>query len=256
MTEQDFIDLYALEQEFWWFKGMKKITETLLHPYLTLQNDNDILDDGCGTGGMLSWLEQFSGKGKITGIDISPVALDFCRKSGNLNVIEASATELPFNDSSFNVVTSFDVLVQLPGEYDDKKAIDEIFRVLKPGGITFIRVAAHKWMRSGHDQALESHKRYTRNSIKNLVAEGGFEIRRSTYANMFLFPLAIFRRLILKPLHLVHAGSDVRPLPNNLKWVNRFFTLLLYLESYLIGKGVNLFTGLSVIVIAYKPKAQ
>jgi ubiquinone/menaquinone biosynthesis C-methylase UbiE len=254
MNEKDFSDLFALEQEFWWFKGMRKITASLLDPYLLPASDRSILDAGCGTGGMLSWLTRYSGNGEVVGIDISPIALEFCRKSNNNELYEASVTRLPFKDSSFDVVTSFDVLVQLPGENGDEIALKEMYRVLKPGGIAFVRVAAYNWMRSGHDKAIESQKRYIIPSINRMLEKEGFQILRSTYANTFLFPLAIIRRLILKPIGLVDKGSDVRPLPKGFEWLNKLFTAFLNWEARILKtQRISFCMGLSVITIVKKP---
>ena len=57
--------------------------------------------------------------------------------------MRASGTALPFADSAFDLLTSFDVLVQLPGEGSDELAMREMFRVLRPGGVAFVRVAAY-----------------------------------------------------------------------------------------------------------------
>ena len=114
MTEQDFCDLFTMEQEFWWFKGMRQISSALLDPHLLPPVKRSILDAGCGTGGMLSLLARYSGNGSVSGIDVSPFALEFCRKTNDHEFYEASVTCLPFEDCSFDVVTSFDVLVQLP----------------------------------------------------------------------------------------------------------------------------------------------
>ena len=75
-----------------------------------------ILDVGCGTGGMLSWLSRYAKDGKVMGIDLVQTALAFCRERGHEDLGQASATQLPFADSVFDLVTSFDVLVQLPGK--------------------------------------------------------------------------------------------------------------------------------------------
>lgn len=256
MTEQDFCDLFTLEQEFWWYKGMRQISSALLDPYLLPPVKRSILDAGCGTGGMLSWLARYSGNGSVSGIDVSPIALEFCRKANDNELYEASVTSLPFEDCSFDVVTSFDVLVQLPAENDDILALKEMYRVLKPGGIAFVRVAAYKWMRSGHDIALESSSRYTRKSLTKKAEEAGFQIIRSTYANSFLFPLALLRRLILKPVGLADKGSDVRPLPQKLEWLNRLFTATLNLEAKILKDTRNtLCAGLSVIAVIKRPVA-
>ncbi|MGH9845015.1 MAG: class I SAM-dependent methyltransferase, partial [Blastocatellia bacterium] len=157
-------------------------------------------------------------------------------------------------DRSFDLVTSFDVLVQIPGEGADEQAIRETFRVLKPGGIAFVRCAAYEWMKSGHDQALGTQRRYNLEELNLKLRRAGFEILRETYANCLLFPIAAMRRLVLKRLGLAGGGSDVKPLPPRLEWINQTLTNALQWEAgRLKGPNARMPFGLSAICIAQKP---
>src|SRR5688572_27985040 len=147
MKYQDFADLYALEESMWWFAGMREITAALLEPVCPPGIEREVLDAGCGTGGMLTWLRRYAGQGQVTGVDLAQDALEFCRERGEHKLARASVTHLPFADSSFDLVTSFDVLLQIPGEGLDERAMREMFRVLRPGGVAFARAAAYEWMR-------------------------------------------------------------------------------------------------------------
>lgn len=254
MQTEDFQYLYELEEQFWWFAGMREITASLLDPLLPPQ-DRAILDAGCGTGGNLEWLARYAGRGCVVGIDVVPTALDFCRQRGHLRLALASVTDLPFTDESFDLVTSFDVLVQIPGLGVDKQAMIEMRRVLKAGGIAFVRCAAFEWMRSGHDRALGTQRRYHLGELRMKLQDVGFEVLRETYANSLLFPIAAVRRLLLKRLGLADSGSDVKPLPEHLQWLNRMLTrTLLWEANYLRNPNAKLPAGLSAICIARKPR--
>ena len=192
--------------------------------------------------------------GKVIGIDLSPEALDFCHERGLKNVARASVTDLPFPDSAFDLVTSFDVLGQLRGEDTDILAMREMYRVLRPGGIAFVRVAAYEWLRSGHDKALDTQRRYFLSDVVEKMGQTGFRVRRATYANSLLLPVAIFRRLILKRIGLADEGSDVKPLPQSLRWLNRVLTGVLTSEAVLLKHArIKLTAGLSAICVAEKP---
>jgi ubiquinone/menaquinone biosynthesis C-methylase UbiE len=254
MQPSDYAYLYELEEDYWWFAGMRHITAALLDQLCPPHRDRLILDAGCGTGGMLSWLTRYAGNGRVAGIDLVDTALDFCRQRHHEMITQASVTGLPFADSTFDLLTSFDVLVQLDGNESDQAAIWEMYRVLKPGGLAFVRVAAHEWMKSSHDDALGSKHRY---SLKELVGKmnlAGFDILRETYANSLPMPLAMFRRLVLKRLGLASSGSDVKPLPSGWQWLNSAMTGMLKEEaSWLRRPGAKLFMGLSAICVAQKP---
>src|SRR5437870_490482 len=136
MQGQDYVYLYELEENFWWFVGMRAITAALLDPVCASNPDRDVLDAGCGTGRMLAWLERYAGKRRVVGIDFSETALKFCRQRDHRELTRGSVAQLPFADSTFDLVTSFDVL-QHVFERGDVNAIAEFHRVVRPGAIAF-----------------------------------------------------------------------------------------------------------------------
>jgi len=92
-----------------------------------------VLDAACGTGYGTILLAQVADR--VTGIDISPTAINHARKWYPviaLDFIEGDVLSLPFPDSSFDVVVSFETVEHIK-EY--KKFIKECRRVLTPNGI-------------------------------------------------------------------------------------------------------------------------
>lgn len=260
MQAGDYADLYALEEDLWWFVGMRAITSALLDPLCTPGRDRLILDAGCGTGTNLAWLARYAGGGRVVGIDLVSTALGFCRERrpaglarANPALAQASITDLPFADHAFDLLTSFDVLGQIPAA-GDERAMREIARVLRPGGIAFIRVAAYRWMRSEHDEALGTHRRYALGDLTGKVEHAGLRVLRATYANSALLPVAALRRLVLKRVGLGARGSDVKPLPPRLSWLNRALTRVLTAEArFLRHPLARLRAGLSAICVAEHP---
>lgn len=104
-----------------------------LHGYKHLARKK-VLDVGAGNGYVLSKYAQEGAE--VYGIDLTETGIDLCRRRfqllglrGNLGI--ANAEELPFADDTFDCVCSMGVLHHTP---DTRRAVDEIFRVLKPGG--------------------------------------------------------------------------------------------------------------------------
>jgi SAM-dependent methyltransferase len=255
MRTEDYQDLFELEEEFWWFVGMREITAALLDASLPGGISRKVLDAGCGTGSNVRWLKRFSGAEEVIGLDLASDALKLSRQRIQRLPVQASITDLPFPDSTFDLVTSFDVIVQLPEEGADERAVREMYRVLKPGGIAFVRVAAYQWMRSGHDVALGTQRRYDSDELRGLLEGAGFQVIRATYANSLLLPLAALHRLVLKPIGLAPSGSDVSPLPSGLRWMNPILQGLLRCEAaWLKFARVPLPAGLSAICVVEKPK--
>lgn len=251
MKPQDYAYLYELEENFWWFVGMREITQALLDPILSNRSAR-VLDAGCGTGGMLTWLSRYADKQEIIGIDFSETALQFCSQRQHQDLARASVSDLPFADNTFDLITSFDVL-QHVSDGNDARAIGEFHRILRPGGIAFIRVAAYQWLRSGHDDAIAVQRRYSLPDLSTQMQRAGFVIRRATYANTLLFPVAAIKRMVFTPAGRAHVRSEVQPWPKGWAWMNGLLKLPLQIEAGALRK-VNLPFGVSAICIAEKPK--
>ncbi|SFO93701.1 class I SAM-dependent methyltransferase [Hydrogenimonas thermophila] len=99
-------------------------------------NKKKVLDIGCGDG-VLSYF--FAKEGAIVfGIDYSDIAIEFAKektKSFHIDFRQGSAYELPFEDNSFDIVISSDVIEHLE---DVPKYLSEINRVVKNNGIVVI----------------------------------------------------------------------------------------------------------------------
>jgi ubiquinone/menaquinone biosynthesis C-methylase UbiE len=89
----------------------------------------DVLEVGCGTGLVLARIADFARSAR--GVDLSPGMLELAKSRG-LDVVEGSATSLPFADASFDVTCSFKVLAHVPGI---EQALFEMARVTRPGGM-------------------------------------------------------------------------------------------------------------------------
>jgi len=250
MQPQDYAYLYELEENFWWFRGMREITSALLDPMLARRGELRVLDAGCGTGWMLSWMQRYAQSKDIFGIDFSQIALSFCQSRNQDQLTQGSIADLPFADATFDLVTSFDVLQHLK-KGDDERAVAEFHRVLRPEGIAFVRVAAYNWLRSAHDDAISVERRYTLSELTGDFRRAGFGIRRASYANTLLFPLAAIKRLVFTPAGRAHAESEVKPWPKTLKWMNGMMTVPLQIEAQALT-NIDLPFGVSAICIAEK----
>jgi ubiquinone/menaquinone biosynthesis C-methylase UbiE len=251
MRADDYADMYALEEDLWWFRGMRAITAAVLDPVCPSGRDRSVLDAGCGTGANLRWLGRYAGGRPVVGIDLVSTALHFCRRRTHPCLAQASITDLPFADRAFDLLTSFDVLGQVPGAAADRQALGEVYRVLRPGGVAFIRVAAYEWIRSSHDEVLGTHRRYSLGLVRRRIEEAGLSVIRATYANSVLLPGAIVRRLVLKRLGLSASGSDVKALPPSFSWLNEMLRWALVVEARILRHPrATLPAGLSAICIA------
>ena len=239
--------MFEVEQVHWWYLGMEKITRAVLNQWYSCTSSSSILDAGCGTGAaMSSYLVDY---GIVTGIDVSSLALGFCRKRNLTSLALASVARIPFLSESFNLVTSFDVLYE-QAVVNDLQALAEFFRILRPGGLTLLRLPAYDWLRGQHDFTIHTARRYTVPQVKRLLKDSGFQPLRVTYANTFLFPLALAKRLLERIFPPIPFSSD---LSVKVGMLNGLLKRILASEAFFVSY-IGLPFGLSVIALAQKPK--
>ncbi len=194
MQEHAYAIMHEVEDAHWWYAGRRRIIRSFLAR--VCQNFRGarprILDVGCGTGANLGLLEEF---GETEGVDISHEALAFCRGRGFSNVRHGAAEKLPHPDHSFDVVTALDVIEHLD---DDVASLKEMRRVLRPGGRVLLFVPAFMFLWGVQDDVSHHRRRYTIPTLRRAVREAGFEVERTTYANLTFFAPILLGRALMK----------------------------------------------------------
>ncbi len=243
MESVEYTLMEELEETMWWYHGSHENILWALSKYA--RNTSDLLDAGCGTGGMLKAIHERFPSARLHGLDISELACIATRAKSGASVILGSVDALPHADGSFDTVISLDVLGY---ELDVDAAVRGFYRVLRPGGHAIMNLAAYQWMLSYHDRAVGQSHRYTRSGARGLFKRHGFRIIFSSYWNTILFPLMVARRKLAPTT----SDSDVKPFP---PLVNNAFKTCLALERALIQRGVPLPFGGSVLLIVQRPIA-
>jgi SAM-dependent methyltransferase len=237
--------MYLVEDRHWWYHGMESITRSLIERWVHPRARLKILDAGCGTGAaMTTYLAEY---GDVTGVDLYPQALDFCRRRNARHLARASVLDLPFAPASFDLVTSFDVLYER-GVSSEMIALREFARVLTDAGRVLLRLPAYDWLRGEHDRRVHTSRRYTKGSVKSLLEGSGFIVEHLSYANMFLFPFAVLKRLGERLFPPREERSD---LSLEVGILNPVFKFILASEAPLASR-IGLPYGLSVVAIGRK----
>ncbi len=117
---------------------------------LDLQPEDDVLDVACGCGTFLR--TRCAGAHSIAGLDHSETLIDIARRenqdridAGNAEFVVGDATELPWDERTFSVVTSNDVDCY---EAKAQGAIEEMYRVLRSGGRAVLADDRHELMKA------------------------------------------------------------------------------------------------------------
>jgi SAM-dependent methyltransferase len=241
MDQEQYTIMYEVERAHWWYQGMRRNTKALLHRYLAPGVTYKVLDAGCGTGGTTIDLAEF---GQVTGVDFSTDALGYAQARGLTRLVRGSIEQLPFGDNSFDLVTCFDVLYHR-AVGDERHALAEFKRVLRPGGLALVRDPAFDWLRGAHDIGIHTERRFTTQQMASRFRDVGLEVVYATYGNVALFPLALAKRAVDRFIPSP-ADLDVPP-----PAINKLFEAALSLEAPLAGR-VPLPVGLSAVVLGRK----
>ncbi len=233
--------MYEIEETLWWYRGRRKVCFDLLQRTLG-PGRLDILDVGCGTGYNLGLLRRF---GRAQGVDMSPEALEFCRRRGELQVTLHTAGELPFASESFDLLTAFDVIEHID---DDREALREFGRVLRPGGWMLIYTPALPWLYNEHDRIVHHKRRYRRAELQEKLLESGYELHHLAYVNGLVLPLVLLARGLAKLRSKAsHQEMEVPSAP-----INGLVTALCYAEESLVRRDL-LPIGMTLLALARKP---
>jgi SAM-dependent methyltransferase len=232
------------ERDHFWFRGFRRFVSPLIAEAARARDALTILDCGCGTGHNLTLLRRY---GRAFGIDITWSGLAHGRRLGERRLARASATALPFPCDHFDLVTSFDVLYAFDDQME-RQALDEMYRVLQPGGHLIVNVAALKALTGNHSKLGDEVRRYHRAELRDHLRRTGFEVRRITYTNLTLLPVVAAVRFSqrLAGHRESEAEISVPPMP-----VNAALSGVLALEAAAL-RLVDMPLGSSLLALARK----
>jgi SAM-dependent methyltransferase len=240
-TEEEIRRLAAADSRSWWIRGRRLLVAAVLRRHLEDRVVGLVADLGCGAGGMLPVLDQH---GPVVGVDLSPVAMGFCRARGYRGLAVGALEALPLSGECVGLIGMTDVLEHVE---DDAQVLRECVRALKPGGTMLITVPAISWLHSEHDRALGHLRRYSHRHLAELLSNCGLRVDRMTYFNTFLLPPVLLVRMLLKT-DRARPRADTLEFPRPLNWL---LLQVLATESRLV-RFLDLPVGLSLLAVARK----
>jgi len=207
MSPEAYLEMAETEAEHWWFKGRRDVLLAVLRQ-LGLPAGARVLEVGSGTGGNLPMLEQF---GCVHGLEMDATARMLTdRKTGGRFDIRAGRCpdEIPFQNQRFDLICFFDCLEHIA---DDIGSLQQMRKLLAPGGAIVLTVPAYQWLWSSHDVFLHHHRRYSRASLERCARAAGYTVERASYFNTLLFPVAVAARWLDKLTRRARSSGDAVP---------------------------------------------
>lgn len=216
-----------------------------------------ILDLGCSTGYLLEDLRRGWPRADLLGVDLIASGLGKAHASvPSARLLQADACALPIADGGVDAVVSANLLEHIP---DDRRALSEIARVLRPGGRAAIIVPAGPATYDYYDRFLGHERRYARHELARKCAEAGLEPLEDRHVASLLYPpfwlvkqrnRRRFGRLAGAALE-ARVAHDIRRTRDS-----RIGELLWRLEERLGRSGVRLPFGIRSLVVARRNQVE
>ncbi len=233
----------ARERDHWWFVGRRRLFGRMIGR-MGLAPASRVLDIGTSTGTNLRLLTDM-GFRDVHGLDTSEAAIAFCRSKGLPEVALGDICAIPHDSDTWDLVLATDVIEHVD---DDRRAVHEVFRVLKPGGYALFTVPMLESLWGLQDDISLHKRRYRRSEFLGLFESTDFEVLDSFHFNFILFlPIWLARRL----MRVFNVGAESENSINN-GFVNAVLTGLFGLDTRLAPFLRPPF-GVSCLALVRKP---
>lgn len=169
------------------YNGKRKLAKIIIEKtaaYVKIPDGGIGLDVGCGSGALTIACPKKNPKASMVGCDIwsgsykSEFSKKLCENNAkleglaNVRFVEGNAVNLPFEDESFDAVTSNYVYHNIVGR-NKQKLLLETFRVLKKGGIFVIHDLMNKSRYGDMNKFMEKLKKYGYEDVQLIYTTKG-----------------------------------------------------------------------------------
>lgn len=244
MEKSEYLRMYTLESDFWWYKVLHELVEFTVRKSKKNGAVN-MFDAGCGTGRMMEILQKY---GSISGIDFSADAIGFAERRGLKNIELGDLNGYNFENDSLDVIVCLDVLYHT-GIPNDMAVVDKFYDALKKDGILIINLPAFGYLKRSHDVVVHAKKRYRKNAFVKELKTTGFSIVNSSYRMPHLYFIILITKWIHKNRKSNESESDLKELP---AWLNKLFYNFGRIENWWLTRGFSIPLGSSLFIVAKK----
>jgi SAM-dependent methyltransferase len=232
----EYARMFDAERQMWWYKFLHNQTLTAIQNQFGNDTSVSILDAGCGTGGMLDFLQE-KGYKNIVGFDLSEDGIDFAQSRGlDVSIGDLQKIASYYPNRTFDVVICNDVVAF----FSDTEIINifrDIHQKLNSKGLFISNNAALHALRGTHDLVLRVPRRFRKSEFVMYAQHSRF-VPTLNYWSALLTPLIwvvrVFQRatIALRVVKIENLTSDVG-VPSPL--VNTLLYKIVNLERKILG---------------------
>jgi len=220
-------DARELEDTLWWMVGRRSIIRNYLELAKQHMPLHLIMDVGCGSGGNLDLLSRYA---TVIGVERSRVLADRAAvRNAAIKIIMSDVLDLE-PEESVTMFTMFDVLEHI--EHDDD-FIRKLSTLGSPSHLLLISVPACRFLYSQHDELLHHHRRYSRETLRDLLTSNDYDVLASSYFLFFIFPVVLLSRITER----ITSAFGWRRMQPNIgvvpRWLNWALIRIIQFEAFL-----------------------
>lgn len=235
MDDTVYLQHQLMEKSHWWFKGRFHIVYRILQTINPILQNHMIIDIGCGTGGMISYLSRYY---NCIGIDTSKIAVKIASESYPHACFQMSDAKevLCKLGPKAKVLLLLDVLEHIE---NDKEFLLNIIEALTPGGYILLTVPANLSLWSKHDESAGHFRRYEPEILKSLWKTcKSIHVCLFSYYNYRLFPIVRIIRYICNKLNISagYKATDFHKVPSI---INALLTSIFSGEANKLVESIN-----------------
>jgi SAM-dependent methyltransferase len=232
----------------------RRARQALKHHVRNPSQNTVVLEVGCSSGFLLQELIDDWPHSLVIGADfISGPLYRLAERLPTLPLMRFDLVKCPLSSASVDAVVLLNVLEHIE---DDRAALQQVMRVLKPGGVAVVEVPAGPHLYDVYDKYLHHFRRYTLRDVGARLEQAGLRVVHRSHLGFFAYPAFALikrrnRRLLNAPEHVQRSvvEQSINRTKNSpvLGWLSA-------LEEGL-GKRVSYPFGIRCVLVASKPLA-
>jgi SAM-dependent methyltransferase len=210
-----------------------------------------VLEVGCSSGFLITALRAEWPLAMVMGSDFLREPLErLAAREPGIPLLQFDLVRCPLPDASIDAIVALNVLEHIK---HDRAAVDQVFRILKPGGILAVEVPAGPHLYNAYDEYLQHERRYTASALASLLKVSGLTVLEQSHLGFSVYPaFAMVKRHNQKQAAL-SSDAKRRVFESNIRQTRGSVLLrcLLQVEAWL-GRYCSFPCGIRCVAVARK----